>query len=156
MTRYLLIALVCGSLVGCAFAADAQADSARAEVLSVERERVAASVRHDVAALDRILRDDLTYVHASGRIDDKKSLVNAIRSDELHYISWTAKDIHVRINGDTAILDGEYAVKVINRKASPDTLDMNVLFLAVYVRQGGHWGLMAWQTTKDIRPPASR
>lgn len=155
MKKHLPIALLCASFLGCAFAADTPADSARSEVLAVERARVAASVSRDVTALDRILRDDLTYVHASGRIDTKKSLVDAIRSDELHYIAWTEKEIHVRLNRDSAILDGGYAVKVINRKASPEILETDVLFLAVYVREGGHWRLMAWQTTKDVRPAAS-
>jgi len=154
MKRHLSIVLLCASILGCAFAADKPADSARSEVLAVERARVAASVSHDVAVLDRILRDDLSYVHASGRIDTKKSLVDAIRSDELHYIAWTEKEIHVRLNRDTAIVDGGYGVKVINRKVSPEIADSDVLFLAVYVRDGGHWRLMAWQTTKDVRPAA--
>jgi hypothetical protein len=53
---------------------------------------------------------------------------------------------------NTAVLDGEYAVKVINRKASPETLDINVFFLTVYVRTAGRWQQMAWQTTTDMRP----
>ena len=145
----LLIALVCATFEGKMFAADA--DSARNEVIAAEKARAAAFVNHDVAGLDRLLRDDLSYIHASGRIDDKKSLLAAIGSDELHYISWTPKEMQVRINGDTAIMNGEYAVKVINRKASPDTLDLNIFFLTVYVRSSGHWQQIAWQSTKDVR-----
>jgi Domain of unknown function (DUF4440) len=146
---FLLFALVCAG-GGSMLAADA-ADSARSEVTAAEKARAAAFVNHDVATLDKLLRDDLTYIHASGRIDNKKSLLEAIRSDELHYISWTAKEMHVRITGETAVVDGEYAVRVINRKASPDTLDLNIFFLSVYVRSGGRWQQIAWQSTKDVR-----
>jgi|SRR5689334_14134781 uncharacterized protein DUF4440 len=145
----LLITLVCTTSGGNLLAADA--DSARSEVTAAEKARAAAFVNHDVATLDKLLRDDLTYIHASGRIDDKKSLVDAIRSDELHYISWVPKEIKVRVIGQTAVVNGEYAVKVINRKASPDTLDLNIFFLTVYIRSNGQWQQIAWQSTKDVR-----
>ena len=127
---------------------------ARKEVRGVEQARVAAFISKDTAALDKLLRDDLTYIHASGRVDDKKSLIEALRSDQLHYTSMTTKAIHVRLDppGHTAVLDGEYAVKVINRGANPENLDLNVFFLAVYLHSRSGWQLIAWQTTRDVRP----
>jgi hypothetical protein len=145
-----LLAFLC-TAVGYVLSADTAKDSAIGEVKVAEAARAAAFVSHDVALLDKLLRDDLTYIHASGRIDDKKSLLNAIRSDELHYMSWDAKEIKVRITGQTAVVNGEYAVKVINRKASPDTLDLNIFFLTVYVRSNGQWQQIAWQSTKAVR-----
>jgi hypothetical protein len=149
---YFLLTLLCAIAVASALASDARDEYARAEVLAAENARTAALVSHDVATLDRLIRDDLTYVHSSGRLDTKKTLLEAIRSDELHYISWTTKEMHVRMLGETAVLNGEYAVRVINRKASPATLDVNVFFLTVYVRSNGRWQEIAWQTTTDIRP----
>jgi hypothetical protein len=127
---------------------------ARKEVLAVEQSRVAAFVSKDTAALDKLLREDLTYVHASGRVDNKKSLIDAIQSDQLHYTSMTNRSIHVRLDppGHTAVLDGEYAVKVINRGGNPENLDLNVFFLAVYLHSKSGWQLIAWQTTRDVRP----
>lgn len=142
----LLIAVLCLTPL---LAADA-----RDEVLAAEKARVAAFVGKDTAALDKLLRDDLTYIHASGRVDNKKSLIDAIRSDQLHYTSMTNKTMNVRLDPDkhTAVIDGEYAVKVINRGANPENLDLNVFFLAVYVHSPTGWQLMAWQTTRDVRP----
>ena len=127
---------------------------ARKEVLAVEQSRAAAFVSKDTAALDKLLREDLTYIHASGRVDNKNSLIDAIRSDQLHYTSMTSKAIHVRLDppGHTAVLDGEYSVKVINRGGNPENLDLNVFFLAVYIHSKNGWQLMAWQTTRDVRP----
>jgi hypothetical protein len=127
---------------------------ARKEVLAVEQARVAAFVSKDTAALDKLLREDLTYVHASGRVDNKKSLIEAIQTDKLHYVSMTNRAIHVRLDppGHTAVLDGEYAVKVINRGGNPENLDLNVFFLAVYLHSKNGWQLIAWQTTRDVRP----
>ena len=129
------------------------AADARKEVVAVEQARVAAFVNKDMAALDKLLREDLTYVHASGHVDNKKSLIEAIKSDQLHYTSMTNKAIHVRLDppGHTAVLDGEYAVKVINRGGNPENLDLNVFFLAVYFRSRNGWQLIAWQTIRDVR-----
>jgi hypothetical protein len=152
MSRICVVTLLISTILGKPLITTARDESARAEVLTAEHKRTTALVQHDVTTLARLLRNDLTYVHSSGRIDNKKSLIEAIRSDELHYISWTSKEMHVRMLRNTAVLDGEYAVKVINRKASPETLDINVFFLTVYVRTAGRWQQMAWQTTTDMRP----
>ena len=148
---FLPIVLVCTLAGGVKLAADASSDSTRNEISAVEKARADAFVKHDVAMLDKLLRDDLTYIHASGRIDDKKSLLAAIRSDELHYISWTPKQMNIRVRGEMAVVDGQYAVKVINRKASPDILDLNIFFLTVYVHGRSGWQQIAWQSTKDVR-----
>ena len=151
MRKVLLVLALVSVIGGGKTLAKDASDSTRAEVAAVEKARAAAFISHDGIALDKLLRDDLTYIHASGRIDDKKSLLAAIRSDELHYISWTPKQMNIRVSGNTAVVDGEYAVKVINRKASPDPLDLNIFFLAVYVRSASGWQQIAWQSTKDVR-----
>jgi ketosteroid isomerase-like protein len=128
----------------------AENNSTEAQVLAVEKARIAAVLGKDVKALDSICADDLTYIHASGRVDNKASYIEAIRSDELHYIAWEPKELHVRAFGDTAVLNGEYHVRVINRRMQPDPLDMNVFILTVYVKRAGRWQQVAWQTTRDV------
>ena len=66
------------------------------EVLATEKARTAALDQSDVAALDRIMAGDVTYVHASGKVDTKKSYLDAIRSGQLHYISWKPITLNVR------------------------------------------------------------
>jgi hypothetical protein len=132
---------------------NAKPNSVEFQVLAVEKARVAAVLTRDVKKLDTICGDDLTYIHASGRVDTKASYIEAIRSDELHYIAWDPKELHVRVFGDTAVLNGEYHVRVINRRMQPDPLDMDVFILTVYVQRDGRWQQVAWQTTKDVGSP---
>jgi hypothetical protein len=133
----------------------AQTNSPEAQVLAVEKARIAAVLAKDTKTLDRICADDLTYIHASGRVDTKASYIEAIGSDELHYIAWDPKELHARVFGDTTVLNGEYHVRVINRRMQPpDPLDMNVFILTVYVKRDGRWQQVAWQTTKDVGAPA--
>jgi hypothetical protein len=127
----------------------ASADSTSNEVLATENARTTALTHADVPALEKLLADDLTYVHASGKVDTKSSFLEAIRSDQLHYISWQTKSMHVRVLGDSAVLDGEYLVRVFDRRVKPDPFDINIFILSVYARRQGHWQQIAWQSTRD-------
>jgi ketosteroid isomerase-like protein len=125
-------------------------DSAANEVLAAENARAAATISADVSALDKILADDLTYIHASGKVDTKASFIAAIRSGEIHYFSWTPKKLNVRVAGDAAVVDGEYLVHVTDRRVKPDPFDVNIFILAMYARRNGRWQQIAWQSTRDV------
>jgi ketosteroid isomerase-like protein len=125
--------------------------NAAKEVLAIEQARTEALDHSDVAALDRIMADDVTYIHASGKVDTKQSYLEAIRSSQLHYISWQPKDLHVRVIGDTAaVIDGEYAVRVTDSRVQPTPFDINIFILTVYALRNGHWQQIAWQSTRDV------
>jgi hypothetical protein len=46
-------------------------------VLAAEKARTTALVQGDIATLEKLLADDLTYVHASGKVDTKASFLRA-------------------------------------------------------------------------------
>jgi ketosteroid isomerase-like protein len=126
------------------------ADAAK-EVMAVEQARTSALDHSDVVALDRIMADDVTYVHASGKVDTKQSYLDAIRSGQLHYISWQPKNLHVRVLGDAAaVIDGEYAVRVTDSRVQTTPFDINIFILTVSARRNGHWQQIAWQSTRDV------
>ena len=126
------------------------------EVLAVEQARTAALDRSDVAALTTIMADDVSYVHASGKVDTKQSYLEAIRSGQLHYISWQPEGLHVRVLGNTAVLTGAYAVRVSDVRMQPEPFDIDILILSVYARRAGHWQQIAWQSTRKTAASASR
>jgi hypothetical protein len=132
-----------------------QADSfASAQVLGAEHARTSALVKGDVATLDKLLADDLTYVHATGKVDTKASFLEGIRSGSLHYLAWDPKELHVRLIGDTAVLTGKYAVRAVDKRVQQDPLNVNVIVLSVYAKRDGRWQQVAWQTTKDVGLPS--
>jgi hypothetical protein len=136
-----------------------RADPTANDVMRTELARTKALEGDDLVALDKILGNDLRYVHASGKVDTKSTLIEAIRSGEVHYISWLAKRLNARVLGDAVVLDGEYAVRVTDRRVQPDPFDVNILILSVYVRRDGRWQQIAWQSTRDVAPsttPANR
>ncbi len=146
--------LAAGVALGVPTSGPRRVDSTANDVLLAEQARTTALEKNDLVALDQILGDDLTYVHASGKVDTKASLLEAIRSGEVHYISWQAKKLNVRVLGDSAVLDGEYAVRVFDRRVQPDPFDVDIFILAVYARRSRHWQQIAWQSTRNVAPPA--
>ena len=123
------------------------------EVMRTEAARVAALDNDDMAALERILAEDIRYVHASGMVDTKTSFLEAIRSGKLHYIQWHPRGLRVRVLGDTALVEGGYAVRVSDKRMQPTPFDVNILVLSVYARRDGRWEQVAWEST---RAPGTR
>jgi hypothetical protein len=149
-TMALTFCLAAGMMMAQAQHMESPDKEAAMQVTGVEQSRVEALDRSDVKALEGILDDNLTYVHASGKVDTKSSLLEAIRSDQLHYISWQLMNINVRMQQDTAILNGEYAVQVKDLRVQPDPFSVDIFFLTVYQRSNGRWRQIAWESTRDV------
>ncbi len=85
---HLLLTLMLGAgMIQAAPVPTSTSDAAK-QVLAAEHARTTALEHSDVATLERIMAEDVTYIHASGKVDTKKSYLDAIRSGQLHYISW--------------------------------------------------------------------
>jgi ketosteroid isomerase-like protein len=133
-------------------AAQLSSETSRAgkEVMAIEEARTSALDRSDVAALERIMADDVTYIHASGKVDTKASYLDAIRSGKLHYISWRPKSLQVRMLGSAAVINGEYAVRVRDSRVQTEPFDIDIFILTVYAQRDGRWQQIAWQSTRDV------
>jgi ketosteroid isomerase-like protein len=147
---WFLLSLVLAASALLAASAPSGDSQAEKDVLATEAARTTALDHSDVAALERIMADDVTYIHASGKVDTKKSYLDAIRSGQLHYISWQPKNLQVRLVGDGAVIDGEFAVRVMDSRVQPAPFDINIFILTVYARRDGRWQQIAWQSTRDV------
>ena len=125
------------------------ADSAaavEAAVRKLEARRAEAMLKADVATLGGILGEDLTYVHGSGVVDTKESLLASISSGKMKYLAFDEIDLKVRVYGGAAVLTGKLAVKA---KRGDENLDLTLGLTGVYAKGAdGAWKLVAWQTTK--------
>ena len=150
ISRAAVVSFVVGVLVfsaGPCLVRAADGDAAvEAAVRRLEAQRAEALVKGDVAALGRILGDDLTYLHGSGVLDTKESLLASIASGRMKYVAFEESDLKVRVYGGAAVLTGKLAVKA---KRGDENLDLKLGLTGVYAKgASGAWRLVAWQTTR--------
>jgi len=115
------------------------------EIRDLERQRFRAMETVDVAALDRILSDDLIYTHANGLQHTKAELIGVIGSGDFKYESITPGDIRVRIYNETAVVTGHASMKI---KSGAGEQIFKLCYLDVYVKQEGRWQMVAWQSSR--------
>jgi ketosteroid isomerase-like protein len=124
----------------------AQGGKAEQQVLQAEKDRFAAMVKGDRAALEKLLADDLTYTHSTALLETKEQFIKSVTSGNIDYVSIvpSAADANVRVNGNTAIVTGVAAVNVID---TGKDRKIRIRYTTVYTNRGGAWLLSAWQST---------
>jgi len=110
------------------------------EVLEVDTQRADAYVNGDVATLERILADDVSYVHPTGKIETKAEVIAGFKAQDRKYKSIKRDDVVVRIYGNTAIVTGR---NTISAEYQGKNYDVQNRFTRVYVKQAGKWRLVA-------------
>jgi hypothetical protein len=116
------------------------ADGAKEAVLA----RFTAALAHDVAALDRLLADDLQYCNFLGECESKQHYVDSIKSGALQYKSIEGKVDSVKLFADTAAVTGKVEAAATRNGVARQ---IRASYLAVMVWRGDRWQLTSWSTT---------
>ena len=121
---------------------DTQTDLTRL-ILELEATRIGAMVKSDLATLESLLADDLSYTHSDGRTDTKGSFLALIR-ERGHYrgVDFSNHEVVVLAGGTAAVVRG-HAVITLEGMAG-----YSVLFLDIWGLRQGAWKLVAWQATR--------
>ncbi len=112
---------------------------------AMDGERMRAMVDGNLETLERILADDLTYVHTSAAVDTKESMITSIGNGNLNYHKMAARNVLVRTCGDAAVVTGEADVEVTS---GGNDLTFSLRFTDVYVNGDAGWQMVAWQSTR--------
>ena len=103
-----------------------------------------ALLHQDVAVLDALLADDLTFHGPSGGVTTKAKYLESLRSGRLAYDSIIAEDPLIRMHGATAIVTGRADI-LLQSEGRPKT--EGLYYTAVYGWTAPHWRMLAWQST---------
>ena len=114
---------------------------------AAEQARVDALLRADVSAVEAMLADDLTYVHATGRVEGKRELLAGLRSGT-RYLSVVQNGLIARMLEGAGVLTGG-ARLTLQRAGSPEPLSLATNFTQVWVRRSGSWLLLAHHASLD-------
>jgi ketosteroid isomerase-like protein len=105
------------------------------ELLRLEEERCRAVSAGDVDALGRLLTDDLTHTHVTGRTEDKEVYLAALGGRPR---TTTRRDLTVRVYGETAIMTGTL-VNAFPPDGGIARAPMEAQALQVWVKTSGGW-----------------
>jgi hypothetical protein len=117
------------------------------QLIQAEKDRFAAMVKVDQAALNRLLGDELTYIHSSALLQTKAEFIGDLKSGAIKYITITPNepDWKVRIMGNIAVVTGTAAVHVVDHG---NDLNIRIRYTNVHINRGGAWQMVAWQATR--------
>ena len=131
-------------------AAAAFAQSPAAQVQAAENAWIGGIKAHDAAALDRVLADDLIYVHSGGVVDSKAQYIAKVTSGKQVYKSVEQFKMKIRVDGSVAATQCWARMQGINAAGNFD--DMLVV-AHIWVKSPTGWRLAYHQTTKVTEIP---
>jgi hypothetical protein len=117
-------------------------------VLAAEDRRYQAMLDGDLATLDELCTEQLSYAHSSGVRDTKAQYLHKVRTGYYVYLQIDHPTERVEVVGDTAMVIGRMTAD-LTVQGTAKTIDN--LALAVWVRTPGGWKLLAYAPTP---PPA--
>jgi ketosteroid isomerase-like protein len=115
------------------------------KVIELDRQRMEAMAKKDIAKLNELIADELVYTHSSARLDTKQSLIGNMESGSTVYTSVVPSDVKAQDLGDTVVLTGSCKISVMSN-GKPNSF--GVRFTDVYANKGGRWQMVTWQSTR--------
>ncbi len=115
------------------------------KVIELDKERMDAMAKKDLAALNRLISDDLVYTHSTARLDTKQSLIGNMESGGTVYTSVVPADVKAQDLGDTVVLTGSCRISVMSQ-GRPNSF--GVRFTDVWANKAGRWQMVTWQSTR--------
>ena len=145
--RAILCILIALSMLPCPHIDLYASDTAKDQkaVLAIDQERTDAQIKQDAATLDRLLGDDLTYVHASGLVQSKAEFIADLKSSKRVYKNVINSDVNVRLLQDAAVITAKSEISV---SFEDKENDLSLQVIEVYAKRNGRWQLIAYQSTR--------
>ena len=122
--------------------------SPESEVRRLEDERVEAMLARDAAALRRLLADDLTYTHSTGRTQTKAEFIRQYTETDERYTRFDRSDVKIRAYGDSAVVTG--TAKMALQGGAAGERSFEIRFIDVWARRSGRWQMVAWHSTRLV------
>src|SRR5437763_13830890 len=83
-------------------------------VIDLDRQRMEAMAKKDIAKLNELIADDLIYTHSSARLDTKQSLIGNMESGSTVYTSVAPSDVKAQDLGASRVLTGSGKISVLS------------------------------------------
>ncbi|MDO6415264.1 nuclear transport factor 2 family protein [Sphingomonas sp. BIUV-7] len=109
-------------------------------VLALEHSLLQARVSTDISAHTAGFSDDGTYMHSSGRLQDKAEVLKMVVGSP--WVSWSKSEEEVRLYGDLAVTHSLLSVRLTDKRTE------TVRTTGVYISRSGKWRQVSWQSSE--------
>jgi hypothetical protein len=139
------IAILGVSVATPAMAEDCGGPVSADEALASEDARYAAQTGDDFGALQKLLGNDLVYIHSSAVVDSKASYIDALKSGTVKYRVMRRSDVTVRTYGCVAIISGlaNFDVTVKGQE-----LAVEIRFHSIWAKRDNGLEFISWEATR--------
>jgi len=118
--------------------------AAKREIEMLEERRYAAMLAADGDGLDRLLSDDLVYMHSNGQADNKRRYIEKIQAGTLEYRSIEISDQEIMILGPAALTFGRIQAAI---QSSGAERRLDARFQTVWLESEIGWRMVAFAPT---------
>lgn len=142
---FLSIAILGLAAASPAWAGDCGGPVAAEEALAAEDARYAAQMGDDFGALQKLLGDDLVYIHSSAVVDNKTTYIDSMKSGTVKYRVMRRSDVTVRTYGCIAIISGlgNFDVTVKGQD-----LAVEIRFHSIWAKRDHGLEFVSWEATR--------
>jgi Domain of unknown function (DUF4440) len=113
-------------------------------LMKIQHERAEARVKGDSSYTRRLEAEDCTIVWPDGRIVNEEGNLQSMTGD-IVFTEFKIDDVRVRLYADTGIVVGQGTIGA--QKGKQDHLRGKFVWTDTFVKQGGHWEVVASQIT---------
>lgn len=142
MTRLkLLVGFMClfSGYVAASTASDEQ------DVAKAVDKMTQAMLHKDIATLNALTSDNVTYGHSSGKIQNKQEFVADIETGRSGFKTLQMLNQKIKMNGDTALVRNHFSAQAVNSGVEVPTEIEN---FQIWQKQKGEWLLIGRQAFK--------
>ena len=133
------------ALTAMSIGSTAQSNDSRSVDAAVEKLRKL-MIDPDKNGLDAIVHEKLSYGHSSGKVEDKRSLIESLASGASDFVSIDLTEQVVTLEGNTATVRHILSGSTNDKGKGPSTVKLSVF--TVWVKQKNEWKLLGRQAVK--------
>jgi hypothetical protein len=98
----------------------------------------------DVVALGEMFAEQMAYTHSNAEVDNRAEYLEKLGNGHFDYRELSFLDQDIRIAGETVLITGRMVGEVI---IGGSLRKLNGQTTVIWIRQDGHWQLLAFQST---------
>jgi ketosteroid isomerase-like protein len=114
-----------------------------AQIEALDNQRTKSILSRDFATLEKLMGDDLRYIHSSAVQENKAEYLEKLTSGHYLYHGLDVQQREYRVLGDVVLVNGDLRIEVEVKGTRKVVLSR---YLQVWARRASGWQMVSWQS----------